>query len=281
MARLRNTAALQRISVQRLQRRVAFERLLARAMRSGAWVLKGGFALELRYGWVNRPTLDIDLRSDQPLREALVQLRDDVQIDLNDFFSFELGEVEAALHGAPGGTVRVGVVARVAGVQFAAFHLDVSSGDAMLGEPQLLAVSDLLDFAGIEPARIAVYPIAQHLAEKLHAYTLPREDNTRVKDFVDLVIIATIERVQAEALLDAVRATFAIRGTHPIPNRLPEPPARWSRPYAAIAAEALGARQTDLGAGYAIAAAFWDPLLAGPADGLKWDPEFQVWSDQR
>ena len=48
LARLRNHASRQRVSVQRLQQRVAFERLLARLV-GGHWLLKGGFALELRY----------------------------------------------------------------------------------------------------------------------------------------------------------------------------------------------------------------------------------------
>lgn len=43
LARLRNRAREQGVSAQRLQQRVAFERLLARLDTSGAWVLKGGW----------------------------------------------------------------------------------------------------------------------------------------------------------------------------------------------------------------------------------------------
>ncbi len=45
LARLRNRALQERTSPQRLQQRVAFERLLARLSGEPAWVLKGGFAL--------------------------------------------------------------------------------------------------------------------------------------------------------------------------------------------------------------------------------------------
>ncbi len=63
LARLRSRALQERVSAQRLQQRVAFERLLERLNgQQPAWVLKGGFALELRYGWEHRPTRDIDLR---------------------------------------------------------------------------------------------------------------------------------------------------------------------------------------------------------------------------
>jgi hypothetical protein len=60
LARLRNQAQADGVSAQRLQQRVAFERFLARLGPSGDWVLKGGFVLELRYGWGSRPTKDID-----------------------------------------------------------------------------------------------------------------------------------------------------------------------------------------------------------------------------
>src|SRR4051794_34719775 len=62
LSRLRNRATQEHTSAQRLQQRVAFERLLDRLGGGPVWVLKGGFALELRYGWSHRPTRDIDLR---------------------------------------------------------------------------------------------------------------------------------------------------------------------------------------------------------------------------
>jgi hypothetical protein len=51
---LRNEALQAGIPVQRLQQGIAFERLLARLPPDGTWVLKGGFALQLRYGFQNR-----------------------------------------------------------------------------------------------------------------------------------------------------------------------------------------------------------------------------------
>src|SRR4051812_42446835 len=62
LQRLRNRARAEQVPPQRFQQRVAFERLLARLATDGTWILKGGFALELRYGWTYRPTRDIDLR---------------------------------------------------------------------------------------------------------------------------------------------------------------------------------------------------------------------------
>jgi hypothetical protein len=134
LERLKNEARRQGVDPRRLQQRVAFERLLARLAASGDWLLKGGFALELRYGWRNRPTKDIDLRTAWEPEEALARLREAVAGPPpdNDRFRFELRETTVDLQGAPGGGLRVRVVARVAGVAFATFAVDLASGDAVV-----------------------------------------------------------------------------------------------------------------------------------------------------
>jgi hypothetical protein len=115
--------------------------------------------------------------------------------------------------------------------------------------------------------------VPQHLAEKLHAYTLPRgQENTRVRDLVDLVVIAATETVEADRLSRGVEATFAVRGTHPLPQRIVEPPASWAQPFAVIAAEAVNLPATDLREGHALAAQFWDPFLSGAAARQVWCP---------
>ena len=67
-ARLRNTAQQEGTDLQRLQRRVAFERLLARLFVGDAppWMLKGGYAMELRFPDKARSTLDLDLSMPEP-----------------------------------------------------------------------------------------------------------------------------------------------------------------------------------------------------------------------
>src|SRR5579863_8545202 len=60
--RLKNASQTDEIDVNRLRRHVAFDRLLARLFRieTPPWVLKGGYALELRFK-AARSTVDIDL----------------------------------------------------------------------------------------------------------------------------------------------------------------------------------------------------------------------------
>jgi predicted nucleotidyltransferase component of viral defense system len=280
---IRNEASRTGIPAQRHQQRIAFERLLDRLPRDGDWILKGGLALQFRYGLLSRSTKDVDLRIAMDSTIGLNRLRELVATATNDDnFSFELGEIAQELQGAPGGTLRVKVVARLAGLQFTAFHVDLSSGDALVDDPDRLTGSEFLAFAGIAPVEFPVYPITQHLAEKLHAYTLPREqDNTRVKDLVDLVLFAATEPVEANRLDRCVTATFKVRATHPLPGLLPSPPAAWAGTFKNIAREASNIPTVDVWEGHALAASLWDPFLARRVADRWWTPQSRAWTAAR
>ena len=153
--------------------------------------------------------------------------------------------------------------ARLDNGTFAALHLDVDIGDAVIANPEWLTGQDLLGFAGIPPARVAALAREQQFAEKLHAYTLPRGDraNTRVKDLVDLALLIDLGLLDTEALKQAVHATFMRRGTHAEPVGLNPPPEAWRAAFAQLAAE-VGLRATTLDAAYAEVEAFWKMLVA-------------------
>lgn len=81
--------------------------------------------------------------------------------------------------------------------------------------------------------------LRQQYAEKLHVLTRLYEtgDSTRVRDLVDLVLLAE-DGVSADAeLVRRVHHVFAIRRTHAVPEDLPAPPAAWTTPYVVLAAE--------------------------------------------
>jgi hypothetical protein len=148
--RLRNMAQQGGIDLQRLQRRVAFERLLARLFSGDdpPWLLKGGYALELRFRDRARSTLDLDLSVPDPARLASpslghtenqidAQVREQVQIaaerDLGDGFQLRVRLSKRA--DLPGGGIRFAVEARLAGRVFARFHLDMGLGVRYLTRP--------------------------------------------------------------------------------------------------------------------------------------------------
>jgi hypothetical protein len=70
---------------------------------------------------------------------------------------------------------------------------------------------------------------AEHVAEKVHAYTLPRATgNTRAKDLPDLALLGQAGPRTAREIRSALRQTFEFRGTHPVPPgcQIRRPPGR-------------------------------------------------------
>jgi hypothetical protein len=121
---------------------------------------------------------------------------------------------------------------RLAGRVYAQpFGIDVAFGDPILGNPMIITTEDWLAFAGISPPTLRLCPVETHIAEKLHAYTMPRaRPNTRVKDLPDIALLATADTLDADQLRAALQQTFEFRGTHMLPTSLPDPPGTWYQP---------------------------------------------------
>ena len=270
------------IDMARRRQVVVFERLLARLFDGfgDAAILKGGLAVELRLARC-RATRDVDLRLDSAPDDLVARLRLLGRRDLGDCMTFEVepddAQPEIAAEGLRYGGHRFRVVCNIAGRPYAApFGLDIAYGDALCGEPDILRGNDLLQFAGVPPPNFRVYPIASHLAEKIHAYTLPRErTNSRVKDLPDIALLATVRELDAGHLRRAVATTFGFRGTHAPPTALPGPPPSWEAPYAAMAKSGRLPWGT-LTAVVAAARAFIDPVLGG-TDEAVWIPASWTW----
>jgi hypothetical protein len=138
----------------RERKRVVFDRLLARlaAVALRQWLLKGGFALELRLAERSRFTKDIDIDWRAERESLLDALLDAASHDAGDYFAFT---IERA--GVPGdrlgGSQRFKVTASLAGRLFEMFVLDIGFGrdESVIGE--MLVTGELLVFAGL--ARLA------------------------------------------------------------------------------------------------------------------------------
>lgn len=113
-ARLKKLAQISGEDLQRLRRKVAFDRLLARIFQGNGepqFLLKGGYAMELRFKKA-RATRDIDLTYLERFKkipepdiseEIFQELRDITQVDLKDFFVYRIGEAQLDLDNAPYG----------------------------------------------------------------------------------------------------------------------------------------------------------------------------------
>jgi predicted nucleotidyltransferase component of viral defense system len=252
-ARLQTRARAEGTDLQRLRRQVAFDRFLARMFSKGPkaaypWVLKGGYAMELRMH-AARTTKDIDLTlhdgshlsTDPKQRQEQVRgmLQESAAARLDDYFEFLIGEATEDLQGAPEGGSRYPVRARMDGRDFARFPVDVGVGDEVLEPLEVVTGQDWLGFGGIAPPAFPVISAEQQFAEKLHAYSLPRGEraNTRTKDLIDMVLLIRGQNLDKKKVVAAIRATFSKRATHDVPIELDPPPPAWGPVFDALAKE--------------------------------------------
>lgn len=233
-ARLQARARDEKTDLQRLGRQVAFDRLLGRLFSKGPkanypWVLKGGYAMELRIRSA-RTTKDIDLTLHDGTRlsknpkergeEVRMMLQEAAAADLHDYFEFLVGEAREELDGAPEGASRYPVEAQMDGREFARFHVDIGIGDELLEPLEVVEGRDWLAFGGIEAPSFPVISGEQQFAKKLHAYSLPRGEraNTRTKDLIDMALLIRQKKLDKSRVRHALGATFARRATHDVPE---------------------------------------------------------------
>jgi hypothetical protein len=283
--RLRQQSLSSGAPLARLRKMVAFDRFLARlAMKQAdAWIVKGGFALQLRLGERARTTKDIDVSAVNPwTREQTISyLRAAVSLDLGDWFEFEVGEPAAAATGAPGRGFRFPIRSLLDGRPFETFHLDVGYGDPVLEAPVELTGPNLLAFAEIPPAKVRCYPLNTQIAEKLHTYTrtYASGETSRARDLADILLAASLAQFDGAKLKQAIEATFKARASHPVPPRISDPPERIAASYRQVARELDLPWPTIQEAG-AATAQFLNPILKGDLNvtKAKWNPLHWKWS---
>jgi len=261
---------------------LVFDRFLARIVDvfGAAATLKGGLVLELRLERA-RTTKDVDLRMTGSPDGVLAKLQEAGRQSRGDFMTFEVrpddDHPEIQGDGMQYDGLRFRAECKLAGKLYGQpFGVDLGFGDPILGEPDVVVAEDILAFAGVAPPTLRLYPIETHIAEKLHAYTMPRtRPNTRVKDLPDLALLATAQPLDAKRLRAALEQTFTFRKTHALPAALPAPLEAWRTPYAAMAREDRLTWQT-LDDVTKAAQAFLDPVLLGELEST-WVPAAWTW----
>lgn len=226
-------------------------------------------------------TKDIDLRLGGPPTGLLERLRRAAGLELGDFMLFTV--MPDAEHPAitNEGMVYEGqrhrVTCSLAGKPYGQpFGLDIAFADPILGEPDIVVASDVLGFAGVDPPTLRLYPLETHIAEELHAYTLPRKrPNSRMKDLPDIALLAGVRELEATRLRQALEQTFTSRKTHALPVSFPPPPPAWAGPYGRMVAEDELA-WADLATLTRAVEAFLEPVLDGTALRI-WAPSMWRW----
>ncbi len=246
-------------------------------------MLKGGTALLVRTRSA-RHSKDIDLfRREGAVADAVTELAALAAIDLKDHFRFvttldRVREERPGRGGAQLATVKVD--GYVGARRKLAFTVDTVVGSLITVEPEYRVPDPITDIAGFQAPPFRLYPIVDHVADKLCAtfelFGTVGTPSTRVRDLVDLVVIARTQPVDASALRYAIEAERAHRGLAPITEY--RTPHGWRAAYAAAA---RGVADCVDHVRYADAVElvgwFLDPVLSGGLTGGCWDPDRLVW----
>jgi len=150
----------------------------------------------------------------------------------------------------------------------------------MTGEPETAPALARIDLVELDQPGYRVWPLADHVADKLAAtfatYGRTNRASTRVKDLIDLVVIAHCAHLSAQDTIAALRAQ-ASRRDIVLPTRFDIPDMdHWSRHYPIEARKVRGLTERTLADAVSVARNFVDPILAGTATG-SWDPVSLLW----
>lgn len=217
LARLLNRSRSTGENYNLLLSRFVIERLLYRlsvSAHAGNFVLKGALLFALWYDTPHRPTKDADLLGFGPddadtLRATFTSV---CTIDADDGVRYDTQGMKLAPireDNLYGGT-RLSLLAFVGSARLPV-QVDIGFGDAITPAPELVTYPTLLD--GMDAPQLRAYPVYTVIAEKFHATVELGIDNSRMKDFFDLAVIATTTELDGGILVEALRATFARRGT--------------------------------------------------------------------
>ena len=223
-ARLLNVAKATGTDFNLVLVRFALERLLFRLSTSAyseRFVLKGALLFTLWYDLPHRATRDADLLGFGPSDTGSMAgvFRDIASVAADDGIVFDPASVRVGVirKDAGYGGVRVTLNGKLANARCVA-QVDVGFGDAVTPGPTDAVYPVLLD--DLPAPRLRTYPVYTVVAEKLHAIVVLGMVNSRLKDYLDLVVIMEREALDEPTLALAIAATFQRRGTA-LPNAPP------------------------------------------------------------
>ncbi|WP_157008102.1 nucleotidyl transferase AbiEii/AbiGii toxin family protein [Agromyces laixinhei] len=278
-------AADKSMSTQDRIRQEYFRRFLSRVFSEqddSEWLLKGGTGVLARVA-SGRRTTDIDLfRANDTLDDALAELIRLAGIDLGDHFRF-LFTKHRPVVGGDQQTYTEGY-----GVDFEVYigpdrkeplHVDLVVGVLVTDEVTVAEPANRLDLPRLPSNAYRLYPVVDQIADKVCATMADYNGrpSSREKDLVDLVVLATTQTVDADALGRAIFAEARVRSLPTFTELVI--PTTWGRTYSKDARDipyCAEYRTVELAS--ELMRTFIDPVLRGETSGLVWSPESLNWS---
>lgn len=256
------------VAQDRVQRWIAFE-LITAAFESARldtghplFLLKGGFAMEVRLGLEARATKDVDalMRADataeqitDAVRAALARPQAGGAATFDVASARRIGTMQS---------VKFDVRVKWHGQPLARVRLEVSPDEAdaarewdsltLPGRAAEFGIADL-------PANVQCLQLRFQMAQKLHAVSSLLEPNDRFRDLVDLQLLDTFhDPARDDELRDACLRVFAARAQHTWPPTITVRDG-WDAGYRALADE-LGLPDHDVHVAVAAVQAIVDRL---------------------
>ena len=267
--------------------RFATERLLYRLSRSPhaeRFVLKGALLMLVWLGETVRPTRDADLLGFGDLSdEALAGIFRDVcatpvEPDGIQYLGESIRVTGIRPEDAYGGK-RV-TLKGLLGAARLRVQVDVGLGDAVSPPPEWLEYPSLLD---LPRPRLRAYRPETVIAEKVHTMVVLGTKNSRMRDFFDVYMLATLVAFDGEPMAKALGATFERRRTA-IPDGLPlaltpefaDMPSKQVQWRAFLKKNGLASAPEDLGEIIGRLSRFLEPVIGAARTGAPfaktWKP---------
>lgn len=265
-------------TIGQLRRQFAYDRLLTRIFTTdkGNWILKGAGGLLARIPDHARHSLDVDLFHQGQIETGIEQLQQLGAADtFGDYFTFDITTKRPRASGAI--NVDLSVVAYLGEREFERFKIDLVVSSNMTATPETVDPINPVQVPGLPVTTYRVYPLVDHIADK-HAAMLEThsgQESTRYRDLVDLVVIASSQRVDAAALRKALLSEYAHRRLV-VPAEISLPSAKWIAGYEQAAKMAPNVTRTSATEALALVAKMVNPVLAGREHGT-WNPSTEAW----
>lgn len=201
---------------------------------AGAFVVKGGVALELRLRLRSRATRDFDATFRDRFGEMLAVLDAALAQPYGDFQLVRRGEVRDLGRKAK----RVEVRVQYRGKPWATVQMEVSPEAGQPIEVERVPATDLSELGLEGPEAVQCLSTRFQIAQKIHAVTSPpRGDrpNDRYRDLVDLWLLRELG-ADPGRVRQACESVFQSRGMHAWPPDV-QVPEHWREPFARLAGE--------------------------------------------
>ncbi|HAM30361.1 MAG TPA: abortive phage infection protein [Erysipelotrichaceae bacterium] len=178
------------------------------------FILKGGYLIAAMVGLDTRATMDMDVTikgwpvNENSIKKIFLEI---CEIDLDDDVKFDFKRIGEIREGDEYTGYRVSLLANYPPMAIP-LKLDITTGDKITPEEIEFRFKMLLEEREIA---VLAYNLETILAEKLETVITRGDQNTRLRDYYDIFVLAKLynESIKADSLKEAINATSRKRGS--------------------------------------------------------------------